>query len=321
MTALQRLEHRVLELAGTLNLRPTLDRAAELGGVLSEAKAMLPHGEWLPWLRLLKIGERSARNYMTVFREVGNRQLPADMTIEQFLMFLRNSRINGKKREREQVRQEVAERLGKLPDSITLKRADCRRFDWPALDAIVTDPPWADMSLYRWLGSMAVNKLRAGGLLLVQCGTGFMPEVLSIMVGTGLTYRWCLSFAYAETRRSKPTAGKWLSAWSPVLVFSKGAMPGGDSVGDFYLVHNARGTKDLHDWEQPLKPFAYWMKVLLQPGSLVADPFAGSGTTGVAAREVALRWVGTEIDQKAFKVARGRLLGQRLHKGKVSTKA
>ncbi|MBY0458280.1 MAG: DUF3102 domain-containing protein, partial [Gemmataceae bacterium] len=316
-----KLELRVLELAGTLNLRPTLDRAAELGGVLSEAKAMLSHGKWLPWLRQLRIGERSARNYMTVFREVGNRQLPADMTIEQFLMFLRNSRINGKKREREQVRQEVADRLGTLPDSITLNRADCRRFDWPAVDAIVTDPPWADMSLYRWLGSMAVSKLKPGGMLLLQCGTGFMPEVLSIIAGAGLTYRWCLSFGYAETRRAKPTSGRWLSAWNPVLVFSRGELKLADALGDFYLVHYSRDTKDLHDWQQPVKPFAYWMKVLFTPGSLVADPFAGSGTTGVAAREVALRWVGTEIDPKVYKVARGRLLGQGQHKSKGSTKA
>ena len=130
MTELQRLELRVLELSASINLRPTLDRAAAIGGLLSEVRALLPHGAWLPWLKRVKLNDRSARNYMAVHREIGtisNRQLPADMTIKQFLHHLRNARINGKKAEREKVRATVAARLGTLPDSISLLNCDCRK--------------------------------------------------------------------------------------------------------------------------------------------------------------------------------------------------
>ena len=51
MTELQRLELRVLQLVGSIDLRPTLDRAAALGEVLAQVKGMLEHGHWLPWLK------------------------------------------------------------------------------------------------------------------------------------------------------------------------------------------------------------------------------------------------------------------------------
>jgi hypothetical protein len=48
----------------------------EIGRRLVEAKDMLEHGEWLPWLeRETEFSERSAQNYMKVFREYGALQM------------------------------------------------------------------------------------------------------------------------------------------------------------------------------------------------------------------------------------------------------
>jgi len=311
VTELQRLEVKVLELSGAINLRPTLDRAADLGAALAEVKGLLPHGQWLPWLKRVGISKQSASNYCTVFREVGKVQGTGRLTIEQFLRQMREARINGKKRERQQVRDEVASRLGKLPDTIQLHRADCRKFDWPTVDCLATDPPWASMPDYRWLAGMAMEKLRPGGLMLLQCGTGYLASVMRIMTDAGLMYRWTLAVVYAEMRRAKPTSGRYLPAWNPILLFSKGDMPHGDVVGDVYTVRHQREAKTLHDWAQPVEPLAYWMGRLIRPGSLVGDPFAGSGTTGVACRLLALEWIGTEIDGKAYKVAKGRLVAKK----------
>ena len=41
-----------------------------IGQRLIEAKAMLPHGEWLPWLtEQVEFSERTARNFMRLARE------------------------------------------------------------------------------------------------------------------------------------------------------------------------------------------------------------------------------------------------------------
>ena len=51
-----------------------------IGQRLIEAKAMLPHGEWLPWLtEQVEFSERTARNFMRLAREWTNRQALADL--------------------------------------------------------------------------------------------------------------------------------------------------------------------------------------------------------------------------------------------------
>lgn len=56
--------------------RITLLCGIEIGRRLVEAKEMLNHGEWLPWLkRETEFSERSAQNYMKVFNEYGAAQL------------------------------------------------------------------------------------------------------------------------------------------------------------------------------------------------------------------------------------------------------
>ena len=56
--------------------RITLLCGIEIGRRLVEAKELLNHGEWLPWLRReTEFSERSAQNYMKVFNEYGAAQL------------------------------------------------------------------------------------------------------------------------------------------------------------------------------------------------------------------------------------------------------
>lgn len=56
--------------------RVTLLCAIEIGRRLVEAKEMLSHGEWMPWLeRETEFSSSSAQRYMTVFREYGASQL------------------------------------------------------------------------------------------------------------------------------------------------------------------------------------------------------------------------------------------------------
>ena len=72
----------------------------EIGRRLAEAKELLSHGEWLPWLQKeTEFSERSAQNYMKVFREYGalqqglfgpetNTQTFADLPISKALALL-----------------------------------------------------------------------------------------------------------------------------------------------------------------------------------------------------------------------------------------
>lgn len=60
-----------------------------IGQRLLEAKAMLPHGEWLPWLtEQVEFSERTARNFMRLAREWTNRQALADLGAAKALTLL-----------------------------------------------------------------------------------------------------------------------------------------------------------------------------------------------------------------------------------------
>lgn len=60
-----------------------------IGLRLIEAKAMLSHGEWLPWLREnVQISESSAQSYMRVAREFPNPQLVGDLGVRKTLQLL-----------------------------------------------------------------------------------------------------------------------------------------------------------------------------------------------------------------------------------------
>lgn len=60
-----------------------------IGERLIEAKEMLPHGAWLPWLEeRVEFSERTARNFMRLAREWTNRQALADLGAAKALTLL-----------------------------------------------------------------------------------------------------------------------------------------------------------------------------------------------------------------------------------------
>lgn len=60
-----------------------------IGQRLIEAKAMLSHGEWLPWLEeKVEFSERTARNFMRLARDWTNRQALADLGAAKALQLL-----------------------------------------------------------------------------------------------------------------------------------------------------------------------------------------------------------------------------------------
>ena len=61
----------------------------EIGRRLKEAKALLPHGEWLPWLsEKVEFSERSAQNFMRLADAYKNPQTLADLGASKALVLL-----------------------------------------------------------------------------------------------------------------------------------------------------------------------------------------------------------------------------------------
>ncbi len=62
-----------------------------------------------------------------------------------------------------------------------------------------------------------------------------------------------------------------------------------------------------HSATFPVELPAWFIKLFTQPGDIVLDPFIGSGTTAVAARQLSRRCIGIEIDPTYVQIAQKRL--------------
>lgn len=62
-----------------------------------------------------------------------------------------------------------------------------------------------------------------------------------------------------------------------------------------------------HPTQKPIRVLKHIIKIASQPGDVVFDPFMGVGSTGVAANEMARKYIGVEIDKNYFDAAKKRL--------------
>ena len=88
-----------------------------------------------------------------------------------------------------------------------------------------------------------------------------------------------------------------------------GLLPNG-SDRFFYCAKASKAEKGEYNDHYTVKPIALmeWLvKMVTPPNGIVLDPFMGSGSTGVAARKLGLKFIGIEKDEHYFEIARRRL--------------
>lgn len=68
-----------------------------------------------------------------------------------------------------------------------------------------------------------------------------------------------------------------------------------------------RDGRSVHPTQKPTELMLELVELFSEPGELVFDPFAGSGTTGVACIRLGRRFIGIEREPKYAAVARERL--------------
>lgn len=85
---------------------------------------------------------------------------------------------------------------------------------------------------------------------------------------------------------------------------------GGGRVGVFVHNKNTPGGAHHHETQKPLPLMLELVELFTDPGDLVLDPFAGSGTTGVACLRLGRRFIGIERDAKYAAIATERLTAE-----------
>jgi len=89
---------------------------------------------------------------------------------------------------------------------------------------------------------------------------------------------------------------------------SKFAPTMGDGIG--VKEHNeqtATKKKNTHPTVKPVELMRYLVRLVTPKGGLVLDPFMGSGSTGMGAREEDFRFIGIEKEEEYYEIAKARI--------------
>jgi 16S rRNA G966 N2-methylase RsmD len=226
---------------------------------------------------------------------------------------------------REKTRDEyikVAAGIKGLPDSVRLIRADFFEYEEKipdnSIDLVVTDPPYvAEFSENIAPFMRIVNRvLKPGGALVMVIGHVRLPEVFQ-------GFRECevefgddaLEFYHicALTMSGRTAAMHHVGAqngFKPVIIGVKNPQHKPYCMYNDLLTGSGR-EKDVHDWQQSAEELIPLIDAFSLPGETILDPFAGTGTYGIAAKRRARKFIGIDIDGGNVEVAKARIFNQK----------
>lgn len=177
-----------------------------------------------------------------------------------------------------------------------------------SVDCIITDPPYPYEFIECWskLSLFAAKKLKENGFCIAYSGQYNLPEVIDRM-RENLTYYWTFA-VYHEGQTQIVNAVNLICRWKPVLVFQNGRKKIDNTFQDYFI--SEQREKDGHDWQQSKSGVSYLIEMFTKPGDLVVEPFAGSGTTIIACKNMNRNIIGAEIDEDTYNIAKSNIYDQ-----------
>lgn len=196
----------------------------------------------------------------------------------------------------------------------TLYLGDCREI-LPTLgkvDAVVTDPPYGIAFPYEGYEDTLEN-LKALVASFVPACRALAGRVI-ITPGVSNVQRYPVAdWIGAWTWETTATFGKLgFSQWQPILYYGKDLDGFGSVNGSLKSdrIHFAGGSAKIdgaaggiHTCPKPLGFMRRLLNRFTNDGETILDPFAGSGTTGVAAVQMQRTFIGIEREPAYFDIA------------------
>lgn len=202
-------------------------------------------------------------------------------------------------------------------DSVALYHGDCREIAaWLDADVLVTDPPYG--FAHRSGGGPRGEASWRNTQIANDVNTTMRDEVLKMWAPRP-------AIVFGSWKRPRPTETRALLIWDkgPAAGMGDLAMPWKPNHEEVYVLgkgfvgkrdsgvlkgHNIvsleyKGRSHPHE-----KPLSLMCSLIAKcPAGVVADPFAGSGTTLAAAKVLGRKAVGVELDERYCETAAKRL--------------
>ena len=72
---------------------------------------------------------------------------------------------------------------------------------------------------------------------------------------------------------------------------------------------NGNNEKRLHPTQKPVSVMRKILEIFTREGDTILDPYMGSGTTGIACKNLKRNFIGIELDPTYFEIAKKRIEG------------
>jgi len=182
-----------------------------------------------------------------------------------------------------------------------------------SVDHIITDPPYTadavEDGVWSDLSALADYVLKPGGFV-VSYGSKVHIEEMLAGLSADLDYYWQLILNH-----NGPGAKIWSrdirTGYKPVVVYQKPADDGTTEPQSGFISDVIEGTgreKDDHEWQQAEGEAAALLERFTEVNDRILDPFAGSGTVGLAANRLQRQCVLVDRDRDAVETARERVI-------------
>jgi hypothetical protein len=198
-------------------------------------------------------------------------------------------------------------------DTVTLYHGDCREITaWLTADVLVTDPPYGiAWSRGAYNGAVSHSGIRhdattaARDTALTMWGerpAAVFGDFGHSPTGVVQTLVWHKPsdsgiFGSRAGWRRDAEAIYLVGPWPLTTARRSSVLPSGEAMS-----HYTKATGHPHT-----KPVGLMVAILTETRGIVADPFAGSGSTLVAAKQIGRPAIGVEIEERYCEIAAKRL--------------
>jgi DNA modification methylase len=171
-----------------------------------------------------------------------------------------------------------------------------------SIDCIITDPPYPYEFIEVWtkLSRFAKRVLKPNGFCIAYSGQMHLPEVMKRM-SEHLDYYWTFAM-YHEGQTQIVNGVNLICRWKPVLIFQKNKKKINNTIQDYFI--SEQREKQVHNWQQSVSGVSYLIEMFTKPNDLILEPFAGGGTTIIAAKEKHRNIIAAEIDHNTYNITK-----------------
>jgi len=169
---------------------------------------------------------------------------------------------------------------------------------------ILNDTPEQSLSLLQEALKLIEPKMKDDSTLIVFSGEKMLGKFINVIGEAGFTYKSVLVW-----KKYNHTQGDIIGGFRPItekiIYATKGNPIQHIATLDFFEYPNCRNG--YHATEKPVQLLQDLINAMTVEGDLVVDPFAGSGSTIVAAKEINRKWWGCVLEEVDWENGRTRI--------------